>query len=104
MAESFTQSGEVVTVGSGGPAQTTTLVKGPTLKVVHLVIPAGKDIAEHAAPGDITVQCLTGAVDFTADGRTIRLTPGQLIYLTVGVRHALKGVEDTIVLVTAVGR
>ena len=93
-----------MTVGPGGPAQTATLVKAPYLKVVRLVVPAGKDIPEHAAPGDITVHCLTGAVDFTADGRTVRLTPGQLIYLTVGVRHALKGVEDTIVLVTAVGR
>jgi quercetin dioxygenase-like cupin family protein len=104
MAEAFTPSGEVVAVGPGGPGQTTTVIKAPCLKVVRLVIPAGKDIPEHAAPGDITVHCLSGAVDFTADGRTTRLTPGQLIYLATGVRHALKGIEDAVVLVTAVGR
>ncbi|HVK09125.1 MAG TPA: cupin domain-containing protein [Gemmataceae bacterium] len=104
MAEPFTPSGEVVSVGPGGLTQTTTVIKAPSLKVVRLVIPAGKDIPEHAAPGDITVHCLAGAVEFTADGRTNRLTPGQLIYLTVGVRHALKGIEDAVVLVTAVSR
>jgi quercetin dioxygenase-like cupin family protein len=104
MADSHTPSGEVVSVGPGGPANTATVVRAPTLKVVRLVVPAGKDIPEHAAPGDITVHCLAGAVDFTADGRTTRLTPGRLMYLAEGVRHALRGVEDAIVLVTAVGR
>jgi quercetin dioxygenase-like cupin family protein len=101
MAASHTPSGQVVTVGPTGPAQTTTVVSAPSLKVARLVIPAGKDVAEHSAPGDITVHCLAGAIDFTADGQTTRLGPGQLIYLGAGVRHALRGVEDATVLVTA---
>jgi quercetin dioxygenase-like cupin family protein len=104
MAASHTPSGEVVTVGPGGPGSTAVVVSAPTLKVARLVVPAGRDVAEHAAPGDITVHCLTGAIDFTADGRTIRLGAGQLLYLGAGVRHALRGVEDATVLVTAVSR
>jgi quercetin dioxygenase-like cupin family protein len=104
MAATHTPSGSVVTVGPDGPGQSTAVVSAPSLKVARLVVPAGKDIAEHSAPGDITVHCLAGAIDFTAEGRTTRLGPGQLLYLGAGVRHALRGVEDAIVLVTAVSR
>ena len=104
MSATHTPSGSVVNVGPAGPGQTATVVSASSLKVARLVIPAGKDIAEHSAPGDITVHCLAGAIDFTADGRTTRLGPGQLIYLAAGVRHALRGVEDAVVLVTAVSR
>ncbi|HKB06238.1 MAG TPA: cupin domain-containing protein [Gemmataceae bacterium] len=104
MAVSHTPSGAVVAVGPDSPGETATVVSAPTLKVARLVVPAGKDIAEHSAPGDITVQCLTGAIDFTAGGRTTRLGPGHLLYLGAGVRHALRGVEDAVVLVTAVSR
>ena len=104
MSATHTPSGSVATVGPAGPDRTANVVTAPSLKVVRLVIPAGKDIAEHAAPGDITVHCLAGAVDFTAHGRTTRLGPGELLYLGADVRHALRGVEDAVVLVTAVSR
>ena len=104
MAASSTPSGEVFTVGPGGPDRTANVITAPSLKVVRLVVPAGKDIAEHSAPGDITVHCLAGAIDFTAEGRVTRLGPGQLLYLGAGARHALRGVEDAVVLVTAVSR
>jgi quercetin dioxygenase-like cupin family protein len=104
MADPYTPSGEVVAVGPGGPEQTAAVVKAPGLKVVRLVVPAGKEVPEHAAPADITVHCLSGSVEFTAHGKTARLTPGLLIYLASGVRHALRGVEDAVVLVTAAAR
>jgi len=104
MAASHTASGTVVTVGPAGSAQTATIVSTPTLKVARLVIPVGRDIPEHSAPGDITVHCLAGAIDFFAEGRTTRLGAGQLLYLGSGTRHALRGVEDAIVVVTAVCR
>jgi len=102
MAASHTSSGSVVIVGPDGPDRSTTVISAPSLKVARLVVPAGKNIAEHLAPGDITVQCLAGAIDFTADGRTTRLGPGELLYLANGIRHSLRGVADAIVLVTAV--
>jgi quercetin dioxygenase-like cupin family protein len=96
--------GEVVVVGPLGTAvegsKTDALVKSPTLDVIRLVIPAGKEIPEHNAPGTITVHCLEGAVDFTTGGETRRLGAGQLLYLTPGTPHALRGVENASVLVT----
>ena len=104
MSASDTPPGTAIIVGPGGPDRTANMVTAPSLKVVRLVVPAGKDIAEHSAPGDITVHCLAGAIDFSADGKTTRLGPGQLLYLGAGTRHALRGVEDAIVLVTAATR
>lgn len=81
-------------------ARTTALVKTPTLQVVRLVIPSGKDIATHQSDGDITVQCLEGRVTFTAGNRTQELEPGQLLYLSSQEPHSLHGIVDASVLVT----
>lgn len=106
MAVPHAESGEIVDIGPLGDAlagtKTAALVKTASLEVIRLVIPAGKDVPSHTAPGDITVQCLEGAVDFTAEGRTRRLAAGQMLYLAAGVLHALRGVENASVLVTIV--
>ena len=69
-----------------------------TLEVVRLVLTAGKEITEHKAPGEITVQCLEGKVAFTALGTDRELTAGQMLYLGAGEPHALKCLEDASVL------
>lgn len=83
-------------------AKTTTLVKTLDLELVRLVLAAGKEIPQHKAPGEITVQCLEGRVDWTADGKTLELTPGQLLYLSAGELHAVRSVEASSLLVTMV--
>ena len=70
------------------------------LELIRLVLPAGKEIPTHKAPGEITVQCLEGRVAFTAEGKTQELANGQLLYLTAGETHALKAIEDSSLLVT----
>ena len=81
-------------------SKTTTLVKSADLELIRLVLPAGKEIPTHKAPGEITVQCLEGRVAFTAEGKTQALTPGQLLFLAAGEPHAVKGLEDSSLLVT----
>jgi quercetin dioxygenase-like cupin family protein len=108
MAIPHSNSGQLIDLGipDDSPIEpkitATALVKTSNLDVVRLVIPAGKDMANHTAPGDITVQCLKGAIDFTAGDRHYNLTPGRMLYLTAGTVHALHGVEDSVVLVTIV--
>ncbi len=108
MALHHANPGEVIDVRPLGSAladaRTTTLVKSEHLEVLRLVLPAGKEIATHTAPGPITVQCLEGRVAFTAAGRTQELGPGQLIYLTARETHALRGIEDASLLVTILSR
>lgn len=80
--------------------KTYTVFKTPTLEAIRLVLPAGKQIAEHKAPGEITVQCLEGRVQFTSGGSTHELTAGKMLYLRAAEPHALHAIEDSSILVT----
>lgn len=79
---------------------TATLLKSDHLQVFRLVLLAGKEFREHKVPGEITVQCLEGVVEFSTRDHTQQLHAGELLYLDGGDPHALKGVEDASVLVT----
>ena len=95
--------GEVVTLALGNAlrtTKTTTLVKTSDIEVIRLMVPAGKEIPTHKAPGPITVQCLEGRVSFTAQGQSQELRAGTLLYLTAAEPHSLKGIEDSSLLVT----
>ena len=81
-------------------SQTYTLLKTSDLEVIRLVLPAGKQIAEHKAPAEITVQCLEGEVTFTTLGKTQTLTAGRMLYLSAAEPHALEATQDSSVLVT----
>lgn len=83
-----------------GAAKSTTLLKSDGLELIRLVIPAGKEIPPHQAPGEITVQCLEGHVAFERDGHAIDLAAGDLLHLCPQEIHALKGIVDSSVLVT----
>lgn len=104
MAIPHAQPGDVIDVRPLGPAlapaQTRTLFKTANLEVVRLVMAAGKQIAEHRAPGEITVQCLEGRIAFTALGRPQELTAGQLLYLPAGEPHSVRCIEDASFVLT----
>ena len=97
------KSGEVIQLALGmelNAARTTTLVKTNDLEVLRLVVPRGKEISTHKAPGPITVQCLEGRVSFISQGRTQELDAGKFLYLGNAEPHSLKGIEDSSLLVT----
>lgn len=50
-------------------AKTTTLLKTNQLEIVRLMMPTGKEIVTHTAPGEMTVQCLEGRVEFVIGGQ-----------------------------------
>jgi quercetin dioxygenase-like cupin family protein len=106
MAVPHAASGEVLDVRPLGEklsgAQTTTLVKGAAIEVIRLVVPAGKEIAEHRAPGDITIQCLEGKVMLQTAGGERELTAGSLVYLAGAEPHAVRAVADASLLLTIV--
>jgi quercetin dioxygenase-like cupin family protein len=98
--------GDIIHAGPLGEAlagaKTTALLKTPALTVLRLIVRAGQDIHSHTAPGDATIHCLEGAIDFRVGDRTTRLAAGQMLYLAAGALHAVHGVEDASVLVTIV--
>jgi quercetin dioxygenase-like cupin family protein len=80
--------------------QLITLVKTAALEVRRLVLPKGREIPTHRAPGEITVHCLEGRVAFTACGVARELEAGQMLLLRAHEPHSLSGLEDSSVLVT----
>ena len=107
MAVPHAKPGEVVDVRPLGSAlasaQTKTLVRAEQVEVIRLVVPAGNEIEQHKAKGEIIVQCLEGRVAFTALGKTQTLEGGTLVYLPAGEPHALQGIEDASLLLTILG-
>jgi quercetin dioxygenase-like cupin family protein len=104
MAIPHAKPGEIVDVRPLGSAlasaQTRTLVRAEHVEVIRLVVPAGKEIEEHKAKGEIVVQCLEGRVAFTALGKTQNLEARELLYLPTGEPHSVKGIEDASLLLT----
>ena len=104
MAQPHARSGEVVSVAPLGPAlagaRTAALIKAAQLEVVRLVLPAGQVLREHRVPGEITVQCLEGEVEFVLPGATHRLVAGDWLHLAARAPHALRALSDASLLVT----
>lgn len=83
-----------------GSVRSYTLFKTDVMEAIRLVLPAGKQIAEHKAPGQITVYCLEGRIKFTSAGQPKELVAGDLLYLNAADPHAVEAIEDSSVLVT----
>ena len=69
MAIPHAKPGEVVDVRPLGSAlasaQMQTLVRAEQVEVIRLVVPAGKEIEQHKAKGEIVVHCLEGRVVYS---------------------------------------
>lgn len=104
MAIPHAQPGQAVDVGPLGArlaqARTVALFKSVDLEVMRLVLRAGEALPPHRVPGEITVQCIEGALDVTAEGRSHVLQAGQLLYLPGGVTHGVTALQDASALVT----
>lgn len=106
MATHHASSGELINLRPlGAPlndTQSTTLLHDEQLRVMRLVLPAGKELPEHAVDGPITMHCIEGVIDVIAQGSCKTMRTGDFMYLTGKVPHALRATEDASVLVTIV--
>lgn len=106
MATHHASSGELLhLIPLGAPLDDTksiTLLRDEQLKVMRLVLPAGKELPEHAVDGPITMHCLQGTIDVTAHGSCKTMRGGDLMYLAAKVPHALRATEDASMLVNIV--
>ncbi|MCD0503766.1 cupin domain-containing protein [Bordetella petrii] len=105
MALNHAQSGELIDIRPLGPALKNTrsraLVRADQLEVLHLTLPAGHTLPPHdIAHSAITLQCLEGAAELQAHGKTQKLLPGTLVYLAPGIQHAVTSEQDCALLVT----
>jgi len=104
MAQPHVQSGHVVSVRALGDAlagaRTTALLKAQQLEVVRIVLPAGAAMREHQTPGELTVQCIEGRIEFTIPAASHVLEAGDFIHLRGEEPHALRALSDASALVT----
>jgi quercetin dioxygenase-like cupin family protein len=106
MTAAQARSGEVLDIAISSKrfasSQTRTLVKSDGLRVVQLVVPAGKQLDTHKAPGELTLVCLQGRVALFVEGQPREMTAGQFVYLPPGTPHAVRGEDDAVLLLTIV--
>lgn len=104
MAQPHTQSGQVVSVlplgDQLGGAKTTALLKAEQLEIVRIVLLAGKEMREHKTPGEITVQCIEGRIEFRTPGTVQVLGPGDFMHLVREEPHSLRAITDASALLT----
>lgn len=104
MAIPHAKPGEIIDARPLGAAltsaQSKTLLRASEVEVIRLVMPAGKELAEHKAKGEVVVYCLEGRAAVTAFGKTQTLHAGELLYLPTGELHAVKGLENASLLLT----
>lgn len=104
MAIPHAHPGQAVDVRPLGPRlaheKSNALFKSADLEVMRLVLLAGHSLPPHRVPGEITVQCIEGCIDVTADGSSQVLHAGQLLYLAGGVTHGVTALQDSSALVT----
>src|SRR5271169_2054989 len=96
--------GELVDVRPLGSALASSeriaLLRAEQVEIIRLLVPAGKEIPEHKAKGEIVVQCLEGRVAYTVFGKTLILEAGKLLYMPMGEPHSVKGIENASLLLT----
>lgn len=104
MALPHLASGEIKSVLPLGPQLANipshALLKSAQMEVLRVILLAGQTLPGHTVPGEITVQCLEGALDFIAGDQTHRMHAGDFLHLDAATPHALHAREDCSVLVT----
>jgi quercetin dioxygenase-like cupin family protein len=81
-------------------AVSTSLIKTERLQLLHLVLPAHRDLPEHRVDDECTLHCLEGEVEVTIGAQTRRLNAGELLLLPALAPHALRARSNSAVLVT----
>lgn len=86
-------------MGNHRHRQETIYRHGP-LTVALFLFEEGASMSEHEAKGTVTVQVLKGRLKISADGRSHELPGGSLLVLAPGVRHDVRAVEASQMLLT----
>ncbi|HEX8391187.1 MAG TPA: cupin domain-containing protein [Longimicrobium sp.] len=60
------------------------------MRILLVSLGAGGELAEHTAPGPISVQALRGDLRFSTGGHATELAPGDLITLDAQIPHAVQ--------------
>lgn len=109
MATHHAQPGELVDltswandIPSGGSKA---IAKSDRLELARLVVPADTEMHRSKycrVPGPIVVHCLSGVIELKTRDAVTTIKAGQLVYLLAGTDHAIRGVLESVILLTIV--
>ncbi len=77
-----------------------TLVKDGPLRLTIVGLGAGGSLAEHEAPGSISIHVLDGELELNSGGETRTHRVGELVALDQRVRHAVASAKGAMFLLT----
>ena len=83
-----------------GEAKTSTLLKTDQLEVIRLIMPAGRELLTHTAPGETTIHCLEGRVELKLREETHEMEKGHLLHLPPNEPHSVRSLENASLLLT----
>jgi quercetin dioxygenase-like cupin family protein len=83
-----------------GARTSVTLLKHPHLRLVLVALHAGKDIHEHHAPGQVTVQVIRGSIRLAVAGREYAMAAGDLLAIADSTPHDVHAIDDSTFLIT----
>jgi len=99
---------DIINVGPLGPnlreAVSTSLIKTQRLQLLHMVLPAHKDVPEHHVEEECILQCLEGVVEVVMGVGVRQLREGNLVVLPARQKYSLRARTDCAVLFTLVLR
>ena len=87
-----------------GQAVSTSLIKTSRVQLLHLVLPAHKDVPYHHVDDECTIHCLEGTVEVVMGAGVRQLNAGGVVVLPAQESHSLRARTDCAVLVTLILR
>ena len=85
-----------------GKRNSVTVVKTSNLSIVLTAIKKGATLCGHQVDGPITLQVVSGAIQFGVAGEPRRLATGTVIALDKAIPHDIEALEDSELLLTIV--
>lgn len=85
--------------GAGRAARTLTPGDGAPLKQTLLALQAGRQLAEHRAPGAATLMVLRGRATLTWEDQAVALAQGHWTVIPT-TTHAVRAEDDAVMLLT----
>ena len=77
-----------------------TVFKSDTSTIVLIGMRENAALKEHTATGNISVQVLSGEINFFAEQQVLSLGTGQMIILEVNIPHSIIALKESFFLLT----
>jgi quercetin dioxygenase-like cupin family protein len=83
-----------------GDRNAMTVYKTDGMRIVLVALHDKAELKRHTAEGIISVQLITGKIEFATDDKTVELAEGQMIALHKGLHHSVKALKESVFLLT----